>query len=412
MSGQKTSRRVRIFKNRDYLSSKIIPEELPHREKEFNQIWENFEYILEGSTPSNLIIFGPTGSGKTVTVKKVLESIKREAEAEGIDVPIGYAVAERTEMMTLVSICEDLGIGVPKTGLSFYEVKKRLLEHLSGRKAIIVVDEVDKLILQNKGIDLLYFLTRDPNICVVGISNVVTLLDNLIDKRVKSSWNPRKIVFDPYNADQMFDILKYRANKAFYEGVVGDEVLRYVSAIAVQRGGDTRYALDLLMMAGDLAKRSGEERVNINHVKKAIDELEVGFLVKTVKSLSNPEKALLFVITEAKRNGKYLSPEVAYTLANVVLSNISNQTLSHRRWSDYRGSLELLGYIGLFREGLGRGKGWHHYIKLNDTIDAYVVYKTLEEDFMSYMGTEEYHVMLRNVLNGIARSARKWQLKL
>lgn len=406
--GQRFVRRVRVYKNRDYLSSKIIPEELPHREQEFNQIWSNLEYVLEGSTPSNLIIFGPPGSGKTVTVRKVIEEIRREAENEGIDVLIGYSVAEKTEMMTLVSICEDMDVSVPKRGLSFFEVKRKLQEHLSGRKAVIVIDEIDKLIRPESNVDLLYFLTRDPNICVVGISNVVTLLDNIVDKRVKSSWNPRKIVFEPYTADQLFDILKYRANKAFYEGVVDDGILSYIAAIAVQRGGDTRYALDLLMMAGDIIKQQGLTKIDRTHIEKAIDELERDFLVKTVRSLSAPEKALLYVVTQAKRNGMQLKPEVAYTLANVVLSMIANQSLSHRRWSDYRGSLELLGYLGLVREGLGRGKGWHHYIKVNSTIDTYIVYKTLEQEFRDYIGDEDYAKLHRNVLDGILRSSHRW----
>lgn len=405
---QRSVRKAKVYKNRDYLSSKIIPEELPHREQEFNQVWSNLEYVLEGSTPSNLIIFGPPGSGKTVTVRKVMEEIKHEADREGIDVVISYTVAEKTEMTTLVSICEDMGVIVPKRGLSFFEVKKKLHEYLLGRKAVVIIDEIDKLIRPGSNTDLLYFLTRDPNICVVGISNVVTLLDNIIDMRVKSSWNPRKIVFEPYTADQLFDILKYRANKAFFSGVVDDDILSYIAAIAVKRGGDTRYALDILMMAGDLVKQHGESKIEIRHIQKVIDELEREFLVKTVKSLSPPEKALLYVVTQAKRNGKQLRPEEAYTLANVVLSFISRQSLSHRRWSDYRGSLELLGYIGHVREGLGRGRGWHHYLKVNNTIDTHIVYETLEQEFKEFVGDADYDKMCRKVLDGIARSSSRW----
>ena len=61
-------------------------------------------------------------------------------------------------------------------------------------------------------------------ICLVGISNNLTFLDEL-DPRVRSSLSEEEIVFHPYNALQIQDILNQRAEIAFKEDVLQDGVI-------------------------------------------------------------------------------------------------------------------------------------------------------------------------------------------
>ncbi|RLI81689.1 hypothetical protein DRP04_05575 [Archaeoglobales archaeon] len=370
--------KARIFKNRDFLSAKIVPEELPHRTAELKMLAQTFSHILAGSTPPNLMIYGPPGSGKTVTVKRVLSELNKIISSYNVNAATCYTIATHTDTGTLISLCENLGLRVPKRGLSFAELWNVFYSKINGHKVVVVIDEIDKLLKFGKGEDLLYNLTREPDICTVGISNVVTLIELITDKRVVSSWNPRKIVFEPYNADQLFDILKYRTQVALYDGVVNDEVLSYIAALATQRGGDARYALDLLTVAGDLAMVEGLNKITIDLVHKAVDEVEQEFLRKTVRVLKDPEKILLFIISLLKD----VSPDVAYDYANEFLVKLFRERrLSRRRWADYRSNLELYGYIDLIRKGRGKGKGCEYTLKLNDTIDRGLVVKTLKEEF-------------------------------
>lgn len=46
------------------------------------------------------------------------------------------------------------------------------------------------------------------------------------------------------------------------------------AAMAAQRNGDARYALELLTFAADIAIRSKEEKVMEEHVRAAQDEVE------------------------------------------------------------------------------------------------------------------------------------------
>ncbi|UCH71836.1 MAG: hypothetical protein JSW62_05415, partial [Thermoplasmatales archaeon] len=54
-----------LFVNREAMRPAYIPEALPHREKEINNLANILVPALRGETPSNVFIYGKTGTGKT-----------------------------------------------------------------------------------------------------------------------------------------------------------------------------------------------------------------------------------------------------------------------------------------------------------------------------------------------------------
>jgi len=370
----------RIFKDRKYLSSKIIPDELPHRLAELKELANDFGHILRGSAPPNLMIYGPTGSGKTVTVLRVVHELKKVISNQDLPVVVCYAVAEPTEMKTLIALGRDLGIEIPEKGLSIVDAKDKLFDKIGGRDAIVILDEIDKLLRAGRGVELLYWFTRAENISVVGITNMVTVVELVNDARVLSSWNPRKMVFQPYNTRQLVDILKSRAKKAFYESVISDEILEYIASIATRRGGDARYALDLLTFAGDVAVRNNLERITEKEVDKAIELVEREFIKQTVKALKFPEKILLLIVACKDK----IHPVEAFNSSNKLLNYLRGENLTQRRWYDYKNNLELYGYVSLIKKGKGRGKGIESFLTLNEAIEREIVVETLMTEFSYY----------------------------
>jgi len=369
-----------IFKDREYLSSKIIPEELPHREKEMKLLGYQIGFLFKNQLPSNICIFGSSGIGKTATILKLVNEARKVIENNAINSRIAYTVADRTETKTLIAIAEDLEVDVPSyRGVCLSEVRDTLKKEIEGKKTLIIIDEIDKLILKGKCNDLLYFLTRTPNLALFTISNVFTILDSVTDSRILSSWNPRKIIFERYNANQLVDILRQRVSRAFYDGVVPDDAINFIAAIAAQRGGDARYALDLLTYAGEVLVDEGGSQLSQKHVEKAMVEVEKTFIRKSIRSLTIYEKILFLVV--AKNN--WIPPSRAYTKANDTLKKIRHETLSDRRWSDYRNELDLAGFIELVKKGRGIGRGWGYYLKLKDTLDRRLATRVLEEEIHS-----------------------------
>jgi len=54
---------------RDILRPAYLPERLPHREAQIDQLVQILVPALRGARPSNILIHGQTGTGKTAVVK-------------------------------------------------------------------------------------------------------------------------------------------------------------------------------------------------------------------------------------------------------------------------------------------------------------------------------------------------------
>src|SRR5213592_1269499 len=67
-----------IFKmDREILRPSYIPERLPHRESHIDQLAQILVTALKGERPSNVLIFGKTGTGKTAVVKKIENEFRK-----------------------------------------------------------------------------------------------------------------------------------------------------------------------------------------------------------------------------------------------------------------------------------------------------------------------------------------------
>ncbi|MEO2237471.1 MAG: AAA family ATPase, partial [Candidatus Poseidoniia archaeon] len=73
----------RIFRNRGVLSSDYVPEDFPHRNDEIDQVAHILRPALEGSRPSNILIYGQTGTGKTAVARYICDQLKDKVTADG-----------------------------------------------------------------------------------------------------------------------------------------------------------------------------------------------------------------------------------------------------------------------------------------------------------------------------------------
>ncbi|MCQ5337243.1 MAG: AAA family ATPase, partial [Candidatus Methanomethylicia archaeon] len=231
--------KVKIFVNRDILRPDYIPNDLPHRETQILRLAETLVPVLKKSRPSNVFIYGMTGTGKTAVTKYVLNRIDIEGRKKGISLNIAYINCRHddTNYRVLANLCETINAKVPFTGLSISELFRRFVKALDTKDRImfVVLDEVDALV-KKSGDRVLYDLTRINNqltnakVAIIGITNDLNFTEYL-DPRVRSSLGEEELVFPPYNAVELEDILKQRADKAFVEGAISPEVIKLCAAI-------------------------------------------------------------------------------------------------------------------------------------------------------------------------------------
>ena len=179
-----------LFTDRNALSPEFIPEKLPFRDEETQAVAEVLAPVLHGSKPSNLLLYGKTGTGKTAVARYVLGRLKTEATTPNLTVAYVNTRLSNTEYRTLAEFAKfiDLPIDkqIPFTGLSIGEVIERISERVrSERKhVILVLDEIDYLV-KTFGDGILYEFTRSSErlspgfLSLVGISNDLKFKDEL-----------------------------------------------------------------------------------------------------------------------------------------------------------------------------------------------------------------------------------------
>ena len=346
----------RIFRRREVLLPDYVPDSLPHRENEIRRLGEVLAPALRGEKPSNVFIYGLTGTGKTAVARLVLQRLEDRAAKHGVRVRGVYVNVRQsdTPYRVVADISEHVGLRVPFTGLSVGEVYRRLVNKLRrlGGTYIIVLDEIDFL-SRRGGDDLLYRLTRinqelggQAKVAIVGITNSLSFVDNL-EPRVRSSLGEVELVFPPYNARQLRDILESRAMEAFQPGVLAEGVVPLCAALAAREHGDARRALDLLRVAGEIAERRNDPVVTEEHVYAARMELEKDRVAEVVKTLPLHGKLVLLALmrVQGRKGGAPATTGEVYEEYRGLVSKLGLESVTLRRVSGILSELDMLGII-------------------------------------------------------------------
>ena len=443
-----------IFENKEVLRPSYTPHELPHRTDQINQMATILVSALRGDTPSNILIYGKTGTGKTASAKFVSQELESTSQKYDVPCEVEYINCEVTDTQyrvlaqlankfidkneariesrieTLEAVREQLASEpdstesdaisdderdiaadliaaaepepdststdsepepaldhqadfesveaveneieslqadldemdpVPMTGWPTDRVYSTFFEAVDYHERVVVImlDEIDKLV-EKSGDDTLYNLSRmnseltNSRISIMGISNDLKFTD-FLDPRVKSSLGEEEIVFPPYDANQLRDILQHRADIAFKTDALTDDVIPLCAAFAAQEHGDARRALDLLRTAGELAERSQAETVGEEHVRQAQDKIELDRVVEVVRTLPTQSKIVLFAVILLEKNGVHnINTGEVFNIYKRLCEEIDADVLTQRRVTDLISELDMLGIVNAVVVSKGR----------------------------------------------------------
>ena len=352
-----------IFKDREVLCHDYIPEKLPHRDNQINCLGGIVAPVLRGSPCSNAFIYGKTGTGKTAVTKYVLNKLSIRANKLGASVEVCYVNCRLvgTEYRVLSSLCGALNVKVPFTGLAVGEVFDRFKEGLDQQRKIfiVVLDEIDALI-KARGDTILYELTRVNEtlrygrISIIGISNDLRFKE-FLDPRVLSSLSEEELVFRPYDAAELQEILWRRAQIAFSEGALSDSAVALCAALAAAEHGDARRALDLLRVAGELAERAGADCVTEDNVRHAETRMEHDRIVDVLENLPVHSKLVLCsVYLLGKTKLSYTITGDIYGIYCELCDQLGLSPLTQRRVSGLISELDMIGLLNARVVSMGR----------------------------------------------------------
>jgi cell division control protein 6 len=406
-----------IFETKEVMRPSYTPKKLPHREEQINKMASILASALRGDTPSNILIYGKTGTGKTACAKYVSQELQVTSEKYDVPCLVEYINCEVTDTQYRVlaqlankfiernkqhlreridavgELRRDVEDGVTRLAETDFDSHGGIEDHLAQletelderkdevpmtgwptdrvysyffdavdyqeRVVIIMLDEIDKLV-EKSGDDTLYNLSRmnsdleNSRVSIMGISNDLKFTD-FLDPRVKSSLGEEEIVFPPYDANHLQDILEQRSEIAFKNDVIGDGVIPLCSAFAAQEHGDARRALDLLRTAGELAERSTSDLVEQGHVRKAQQKIELDRVAEAVRTLPPQSKLILMaIIGMEERDVDSITTGEVYNTYQDFCGRIGFDTLTQRRVTDLISELDMLGIVNAVVVSKGR----------------------------------------------------------
>lgn len=391
-----------IFKSRESLAPEHVPDKLPHREDELKQLALLFKHLVSspGSISQRVLIVGAVGTGKTVLARVFGRDFTHYVVSRGVNVKYVHINCHRNRTLynVVVDIAKQLDVPVPSRGLSYKEIYDIVLNHLEENDlyTIIALDEFHYF-ASIAGNDAVYFIVRTYDDVETSIRRLNFIFISLhtsmlsyLDPTTESYLLRHMIRLNPYTFDQLYGILKYRSEQAFYENVVNDEVLRFIASYEGSDrggGGNARNALEILMRAGDLAERQGSSRVELEHVRQVISSLSRELVTISESILYSPLHELLILWATIKLLRKTGKPfvkmgdvEREYSILCELIGEIPRR---HTQIYEYVMNLKKAGVVDAKTSGKGqRGRTTLigiHYGPL-DTLEKYVedlVYKRL-----------------------------------
>lgn len=311
-----------IFFDRSKLSPRFVPEELPHRERQVRQILNVFDGAAgdpDGFPLTILQVIGVAGIGKTTTVIRSTKTIEEEFAKNRRKLKTAYInlkLQGGNKFAIYRFLLERLAPDLPAQGLSAEEMLRYLLKYLrdNNQYALVVMDEIDYLIKTSKDSSLVYDLTRlnefEPEMScnIKGVVFIARSTDfySRLDPAELSTLGRVPMEFSQYSLEQASDILASRCEQAFNPRTIGSDVIDQVAKIttSAEVNGDVRYALDLLLYAGNLAESQGQERVTLEHVRKVHGQTHPTITTEEIEQLSKNHVISLVAVVRALKSRK------------------------------------------------------------------------------------------------------------
>jgi len=357
-----------LFLERKAFDHAFEPNRLPHRKQEVDSLVRNLVDALNGHIPSNMLLYGVPGSGKTVVTRFVLSQLLEKGKE--MDEPVKcYEINCRntdTKYRVVQNVATQLSqrgdVPIPFTGWPTDRVLETLISRMDrvGGVHIIVLDEIDNLVSRS-GDGLLYNLTnintvlKNSRCCIIGISNDLHFTQQL-DPRVSSRLSQEDLVFHPYGALEIRDILEERVKVGLREGALDEGVVQLCAALAAQEHGDARRALDLLRISIQKAEQDEHAIVGPAHVRMAQSQLEYDQVTPVLRTLPLHQKLVLFSIRLNEGNGlRNISTGEVYRTYSEACMKIGVEALTPRRISSLLNELDTLGLIMARNVSKGRG---------------------------------------------------------
>ncbi|KAM4549390.1 origin recognition complex subunit 1 isoform 2-T2 [Odontesthes bonariensis] len=290
-----------------------VPESLPCREQEFQDIYSFVESKIIDGTGGCMYISGVPGTGKTATVHEVMRCLQHAADMDEVP-PFSFIEINGMKMtdphQAYVQILQKMTGQKATTDHAAALLEKRFSNPAPRKETtVLLVDELDLLWTRKQNVMYNLFdwpTRRHARLVVLTIANTMDLPERIMINRVASRLGLTRMSFQPYSFKQLQQIITSRLNKvkAFEE-----DALQLVSRKVAALSGDARRCLDICRRSTEICEHSADDPsatglVGMSHVMEALNEMFSSAYITAIKCASTQEQLFLrAVIAEFRRLG-------------------------------------------------------------------------------------------------------------
>lgn len=268
---EEPSKRNGILRSYQHLTTTHQPEEPVAREAEIERISAVLRPLVKRRKPSNLLVHGPAGVGKSTTVQYVFDQLSKHTGVKTVTINCWQY---NTIPSLLTELLVQLGYPAPRKGKPVDELMNRLIEWFDkNREVALALDEFDQLSEKNQLAYDLFLLNKkaEHNIGTVMLSNQPPHRLEL-EPRSESRLSYETLAFSPYGEEELDQILADRVERAFHPGSICEEAIHRIVSHVAGASGDCRQALELLLEAGREAEQKDVQKVTAEFVGSVIED--------------------------------------------------------------------------------------------------------------------------------------------
>ena len=391
-----------LIKNRSLLEpNEIVDEErIVGRDTQLTDITQHLRVAISNERPPNLLLYGPSGTGKSLIINAVCQNIVELCESR--DIRFGVIQMNCQNVGTLGAavyelarkVANDIGttVDVPEHGVpnkkKWRELYRLINEHYD--TVVFILDELDMLVGRRDKDEpafsrLLYQLSRagstdeiTAQVSVTAITNDTKMMES-VGSRALSSFTPEDVHFSDYDANQLREILRARED-AFHEDALSEDVIPLAAAFAAQTNGDARKAIDLMRTAGSIAEKTGADEVREEHVREAQDKVEKNRVLEVTRGISTQKKLCLFATAAVAcetGTGAAKSPH-GYRVYQYLTGTLDSDQYHQETYVNKMKELTTYSLVETERKSQGPHSG--SYLEFTFSENPETIIETLRED--------------------------------
>ncbi|WP_126665271.1 Cdc6/Cdc18 family protein [Haloterrigena salifodinae] len=333
-----------------------LPEQVPHRHSECEQLTRALEPATRGQRGEDVLIYGPSGVGKTTTARHVL---RREFRDYSIDWTLINSSNTRCAILHEAAIKHRVDAAVRPNSPADQLVDA--LESIVDQPYVVILDEAETV----RDLKVLRDLYEIPLLSVIAIVHEPREWLARLDDELQNYFSLKsQIEFERYAVDELADILEHRAEHGLEPGVIHNEQLEW---IADEVAGVARYGIQSLLSAAEFAEERDHSRIREHDIRDAFGRARTKIRETNLRSLPFGPCVIYELLRYADANlvdGARLH-SLYETHGSAIYADRDHDPVSRRRVNDYLS--KLVEYDLVRQHGENR---WAEYEVIDENLEV------------------------------------------